>query len=155
MRRDCMLELQEAPENMLFCLAEVCHLGTTGRPAEHRDKPHDQQLAKVVTRVVSSRIGDVIEGGEENVHAGNGLQKGDPRPRIHPTENRKTLRSVQIPNAIPLLSMQPLTDLILETFRLNGALLAAGDRLLANPSLTSARWQVLRAVGLTWSRKPT
>ncbi len=87
-----MPELQEVPENMLFCPTEVCHLGTAGRPAEHCDKAHDQQFAKVLPRVVGAGIGDVIEGGEEDVHAGKGLQKGDPRPRIHPPENRKTRR---------------------------------------------------------------
>lgn len=39
-----------------------------------------------------------------------------------------------------------LTDLVLEIFRLNGRLLAAGDRLVADVGLTSARWQVLGAV---------
>ena len=38
------------------------------------------------------------------------------------------------------------TELILETFRLNGQLLEAGDRLTAPLGLTSARWQVLGAV---------
>ena len=38
------------------------------------------------------------------------------------------------------------TDLILETFRLNGQLLEAGDRLTAPLGLTSARWQVLGAI---------
>ena len=38
------------------------------------------------------------------------------------------------------------TDLILETFRLNGQLLEAGDRLAAPLGLTSARWQVLGAI---------
>ena len=81
-----MLELQEAPENMLLCPTEVRHLGTTGRPAEHRDKAHDQKFAKVMTRVVGPGIGDVIEGGEEDIHAGNGLQEGrsplqNPSPR--------------------------------------------------------------------------
>ena len=41
-----------------------------------------------------------------------------------------------------------LTDLILETFRLNGALLAAGDELVRDLGLTSARWQVLGALAL-------
>lgn len=36
-----------------------------------------------------------------------------------------------------------LTELILETFRLNGALIAAGDNLVKDLDLTSARWQVL------------
>jgi DNA-binding MarR family transcriptional regulator len=39
-----------------------------------------------------------------------------------------------------------LTDLILEVFRLNGRLLAAGDRLVADIGLTSARWQVMGAI---------
>jgi DNA-binding MarR family transcriptional regulator len=38
------------------------------------------------------------------------------------------------------------TDLVLETFRLNGRLLAAGDRLAREIGLTSARWQVLGAL---------
>jgi DNA-binding MarR family transcriptional regulator len=41
------------------------------------------------------------------------------------------------------------TDLILETFRLNGRLLAAGDALVADVGLTSARWQVLGAIALS------
>jgi DNA-binding MarR family transcriptional regulator len=40
------------------------------------------------------------------------------------------------------------TDLCLETFRLNGELLAAGDSLVADIGLTSARWQVLGAIAL-------
>jgi DNA-binding MarR family transcriptional regulator len=38
------------------------------------------------------------------------------------------------------------TQLILETFRFNGRLLAAGDRLTWPFKLTSARWQVLGAI---------
>ena len=38
------------------------------------------------------------------------------------------------------------TDLVLETFRLNGRLLAAGDRLSKPFGLTSPRWQVLGAI---------
>lgn len=41
------------------------------------------------------------------------------------------------------------TELILETFRCNGRLLAAGDRLVAKLGLTSARWQVLGAIALS------
>jgi DNA-binding MarR family transcriptional regulator len=40
------------------------------------------------------------------------------------------------------------TEVILSTFRSNGLLLAAGDRLAAEHGLTSARWQVLGAVAL-------
>ena len=41
------------------------------------------------------------------------------------------------------------TNLVLEIFRLNGALLAAGDALVADLDLTSARWQVMGAVALS------
>jgi DNA-binding MarR family transcriptional regulator len=44
---------------------------------------------------------------------------------------------------------EAVTDLILETFRLNGCLLAAGDALVADLGLTSARWQVLGAMALS------
>jgi DNA-binding MarR family transcriptional regulator len=40
------------------------------------------------------------------------------------------------------------TELVLETFRANGRLLAAGDLLAANEGLTSARWQVIGAIAL-------
>lgn len=38
------------------------------------------------------------------------------------------------------------TDLVLEVFRLNGALLALGDHMTRDLGLTSARWQVLGAL---------
>jgi DNA-binding MarR family transcriptional regulator len=38
------------------------------------------------------------------------------------------------------------TELVLETFRLNGRLLEAGDELVRHLGLTSARWQVLGAI---------
>ena len=38
------------------------------------------------------------------------------------------------------------TNLVLETFRLNGRLLEAGDNLVCDIGLTSARWRVLGAV---------
>ena len=38
------------------------------------------------------------------------------------------------------------TQLVIETFRLNGRLLEAGDELCAGLGLTSARWQVLGAI---------
>ena len=47
------------------------------------------------------------------------------------------------------LSGDAVTDLILEVFRLNGRLLAAGDRLVAGLGLTSARWQVVGAIALS------
>lgn len=39
-----------------------------------------------------------------------------------------------------------MTDLVLDLFRLNNQLLAAGDRLVARLGLTSARWQILGAI---------
>ena len=41
---------------------------------------------------------------------------------------------------------EALTDLMLDLFRLNSAILAAGDRLVAPLGLTSARWQILGAI---------
>jgi len=41
---------------------------------------------------------------------------------------------------------EALTGLILETFRLNGALLSAGNELTKPLGLTSARWQVMGAI---------
>lgn len=42
-----------------------------------------------------------------------------------------------------------LTGLVIEVFRLNGDLLAAGDALVHDLGLTSARWQVLGAIALS------
>lgn len=42
-----------------------------------------------------------------------------------------------------------MTELVLETFRLNGRLLATGDALMADLGLSSARWQVLGAIALS------
>jgi DNA-binding MarR family transcriptional regulator len=39
-----------------------------------------------------------------------------------------------------------LTDLILDLFRLNSRLLTAGDKLVADLGLTSARWEILGAI---------
>lgn len=47
-----------------------------------------------------------------------------------------------------------LTALILELFRLNGRLLSAGDRLVVDLGLTSARWQVLGAISLSVTSEP-
>lgn len=41
---------------------------------------------------------------------------------------------------------EALTDLILQVFRVNGGLLAAGDRIAGEFAQTSARWQVLGAL---------
>lgn len=39
-----------------------------------------------------------------------------------------------------------LTELMLDVFRVNGRLLSAGDKLVEDVGLTSARWQVLGAI---------
>jgi DNA-binding MarR family transcriptional regulator len=46
-------------------------------------------------------------------------------------------------------SGEAVSELIVTIFRLNGRLLAAGDRLVESLGLTSARWQVLGAVALS------
>lgn len=43
---------------------------------------------------------------------------------------------------------EALTEIILETFRFNGALLSAGNQLTKPHGLTSARWQVMGAIDL-------
>lgn len=42
-------------------------------------------------------------------------------------------------------------DLVLSVFRLNGLLVAEGDKMTANLGLTSARWKVIGAVALSSS----
>ncbi len=48
-----------------------------------------------------------------------------------------------------MIKSDAITNLVLETFRLNGRLLVAGDALVADVGLTSARWQVLGAMALS------
>ncbi len=52
------------------------------------------------------------------------------------------------------MSSEAATALILEVFRLNGRLLAAGDRLVSKLGLTSARWQALGAIALSPTPEP-
>jgi DNA-binding MarR family transcriptional regulator len=47
-----------------------------------------------------------------------------------------------------------ISELIVTVFRLNGRLLAAGDRLVAGYGLTSARWQILGAIALSPAPEP-
>lgn len=47
------------------------------------------------------------------------------------------------------MSSEAVTALILEVFKLNGRLLVAGDALVGDLGLTSARWQVLGAAVLS------
>jgi DNA-binding MarR family transcriptional regulator len=48
----------------------------------------------------------------------------------------------------PSRAREALSGLVVEVFRLNGDLLEAGDRLVHDLGLSSARWQVLGAVAL-------
>ena len=54
----------------------------------------------------------------------------------------------------PTTAATELTELVLAVFRLNGSLIAAGDRLVAPLGLTSARWQVLGAIALARGAEP-
>ncbi|TAN55787.1 MAG: MarR family transcriptional regulator [Rhodospirillales bacterium] len=56
------------------------------------------------------------------------------------------------PNHTPEGSL--LTSLMLEVFKANGALLAAGDDLTREIGLTSARWQVLGAIVMADEPRP-
>lgn len=47
-----------------------------------------------------------------------------------------------------------MTQLILEVFRLNGSLLEAGDDLVSDIGLTSARWQVMGGIASSDTPKP-
>ena len=49
---------------------------------------------------------------------------------------------------------EALTDLVVAVFRLNGRLLAAGDHLVSDLGLTSARWHVLGAIALVPNPQP-
>ncbi|WP_234050900.1 MULTISPECIES: MarR family winged helix-turn-helix transcriptional regulator [unclassified Xanthobacter] len=51
--------------------------------------------------------------------------------------------------------LHPTSRLALEVFRLNGALIAAGDMLVEPLGLTSARWQVLGAITQAEGGLPT
>lgn len=49
---------------------------------------------------------------------------------------------------------EAVTELILDVFRLNGKLIVAGDRLVAELGLTSARWQILGAIAYAERPEP-
>jgi len=47
-----------------------------------------------------------------------------------------------------------LTDLVLDVFRLSSRMLAAGDKLVADLGLTSARWQILGSIVTSGRAQP-
>ena len=102
MRRDGVPKLQEVPEKMFFCTAERCHLGTKAGPAQHRHDGDDAQLAKVMTRVAGAWIGNAIEGGQENLHAGVGSVNRYPAPESIAASDAFRPITTSVPNAIPL-----------------------------------------------------
>jgi DNA-binding MarR family transcriptional regulator len=78
-------------------------------------------------------------------------------PKVSPFASGDDNREIQIDNMLSYrqyVGMSHLTDLILETFRLNGELLIAGDALVADLDLTSARWQVLGTVAMSPTSLP-
>lgn len=54
-----------------------------------------------------------------------------------------------LPREDDALLRDAVTSLVIEVFRLNGDLLAAGDTLVGDLGLTSASWQVLGAIALS------
>lgn len=59
------------------------------------------------------------------------------------------MRVRAIDNEQKLRLRHALTALVIDVFRLNGDLLVAGDALVGDLGLTSARWQVLGAIALS------
>jgi DNA-binding MarR family transcriptional regulator len=59
-----------------------------------------------------------------------------------------------IPARVETAQERLLASLILEVFRLNGRLLSVADGLVAKLGLTSAKWQVLGAIGMAASPEP-
>ena len=82
MRRDGVLQFQEASEKAFFCAPEGSHLGAAGGATKHRDEGDDKKLPKLMARIAGARVGDVVEGGEEDLHEGTGLQNMNPQSRI-------------------------------------------------------------------------
>ena len=62
-------------------------------------------------------------------------------PRSSPHDDPTILDKAHTPTGAAF------TKLVFEIFRLNGRMIASGDRLGADLGMTSARWQVLGAVG--------
>jgi DNA-binding MarR family transcriptional regulator len=59
-----------------------------------------------------------------------------------------------IPARVETAQERLLASLILEVFRLNGRLLSVADGMVAKLGLTSAKWQVLGAIGMAASPEP-
>ncbi len=64
------------------------------------------------------------------------------------------MSTLMVPAHVETAQERLLASLILEVFRLNGRLLSVADGLVAKLGLTSARWQVLGAIGMAASPEP-
>lgn len=97
MRRNRMPELQEVPENAFFRPTKGGHLGAGCRAAEHRNEGGDKQLTKIVPAVPGARIRDIFEGGQDQMHGGEGLQgTGHPPESIPPSAARRAARPAKV-----------------------------------------------------------
>ena len=97
-----MPELQEVPENTFLCATEGSHVGAGGSPAEHCDESHDQKFAEVVAGIAGPWVGDVVEGGEEDLQGTGTSGRVNAGSRIHIMSKPKGGRSARKSNAIPL-----------------------------------------------------
>jgi hypothetical protein len=92
-RRDAMLELQEALEKLDLLPAELGHLRAAPCPAQHRDEGDDEQLDEVVPRVLGARIGNTLERGDEELHGGTPKKRS---PLKNPRFATLQVRSAQV-----------------------------------------------------------
>src|SRR4051812_18002732 len=60
--------------------------------------------------------------------------------------SQRSMRAARAETIVHTESGAALTEIVLEVFRLNGALLAAADVLAEPAGLTASRWQVLAAI---------
>lgn len=67
---------------------------------------------------------------------------------------REQLREAAFNDPAVVARRNAATDLVLLIFRLNGSLVMAGDRFLADIGLSTARWQVLGAVAMAPRPQP-
>jgi DNA-binding MarR family transcriptional regulator/molybdenum-dependent DNA-binding transcriptional regulator ModE len=89
-------------------------------------------------------LGDiVIEGGRRVLDEIRRISDSVAQIKGKRTPHRKTPRPTVKAEPDENRTGHVFTDLVLETFRLNGRLLAYGDRLVKPINLTSSRWQVL------------
>src|SRR5262249_26231026 len=107
----------------------------------------------IVNSIVNYTI-EMIDNATGLFHGSAGRGRGGGRDfarRLLTTSSHIWKLVVMLARAAGTSAPQGLTDVILLIFRVNGQLLAAGDRLVEHLRLTSARWQMLGAVALSSS----